>query len=168
MYGRYVDDTAKGMRAILPGWRWSQEQWKIMFIPALVEEDQTKPADQRTMKEVVKLGSSINKMIQPTGDCPSLHTTGIMPFLDTQVWVEEHKVQYQFYRKPVANPLTMLEMSAMPASMKRRVLTQEVVRICKNTRPGLQWEKTAEQLTDFSQRLRASGYKEDYRLQVIQ
>ena len=55
----------------------------------------------------------------------------------------------------------------MPANMKRTVLTQEVVRICRNTRPELPWEKTAEHLTDFSQRLRASGYDEDYRLQVI-
>ena len=36
------------------------------------------------------------------------------------------------YRKPMANPLTMLAMSAMPAKMKRTVLTQEVVRIRRN------------------------------------
>ena len=59
----------------------------------------------------------------------------MMSLLDTQVWVEDHKVQYQLYRKPVANPLTMLEMLAMPANMKRTVLTQEVVRICRNARP---------------------------------
>ena len=141
---------------------------KISFFPALVEEDQTKPADQRTMRKVVRLGSSINKMIQLTGDCPSLHGTGMMPLLDTQVWVQDQKVLYQFYRKPVANPLTMLEMSAMPAGMKRTALTQEVVRICRNTRQGLPWEKTAEKLSDFSQRLKASGYNEDYRLQVMQ
>ena len=56
----------------------------------------------------------------------------------------------------------------MPAGMKRTALTQEVVRICRNTRQGLPWEKTAEKLSDFSQRLRASGYNEDYRLQVMQ
>ena len=30
MYGRYAEDTAKGMGAIPPGWRWSQEQQKMM------------------------------------------------------------------------------------------------------------------------------------------
>ena len=41
-----------------------------------------------------------------------------------------------------------------------------MVRIFRNTRPGLGWEKTAKHLTDFSQRLRASSYNESYRLQV--
>ena len=49
MFGRYVDDTAKGMVAIPPGWRWSQEEQSMVYYPALVEEDQAKPADQRTM-----------------------------------------------------------------------------------------------------------------------
>ena len=55
----------------------------------------------------------------------------------------------------------------MPASMKRTALTQEVVRICRNIRPGLPWEVTVKHLNDFSSRLRASGYDEAYRLQII-
>ena len=47
-------------------------------------------------------------------------------------WVEDNKVLYKNYRKPVANELLMLEMSAMPAGMKRTVLTQEVIRIRRN------------------------------------
>ena len=74
---------------------------------------------------------------------------------------------YEHFRKPMANPLVMLELSAMPAEMKRTVLTQEVVRIRRNIHPGLPWEVTVKHLDDFSQRLRASGYGEDYRHQVI-
>jgi hypothetical protein len=135
--------------------------------PHLVEEDLALPADQRTVREVVKLASSINQMIQLTGECPSLHPSGKMPLLDTQVWVEDGVVQYEHYRKPVANHLLILEMSAMPAKMKRTVLTQEVVRIQRNIRPGLPWDCTVEHLNDFSQRMRASGYNEEYRFQVI-
>ena len=40
----------------------------------------------------------------------------------------------------MANPLLMLELSAMPASIKRTGLTQEVIRILRNTRPGLNQE----------------------------
>ena len=32
--------------------------------------------------EVVRLGSSINKMAQLTRDCPSQHSTGMMPLLE--------------------------------------------------------------------------------------
>ena len=99
--------------------------------------------------------------------CPSLHSSGRMPLLDTQVWVEGGRVLYEHYRKPVANPLLMLEISAMPAKMKRTALAQEVVRIRRNMHPGLPWESTVVHLDDFSQRMRASGYNEDYRLQVI-
>ena len=98
----------------------------------LVEEDEEVPADLRTMREMVKLGSSIDQMIQLTGDCPSKNENGKMPLLNTEVWVEDNKVQFEHYRKPSANPLLMLEMSAMPANVKRSVLTQEVVTIMKN------------------------------------
>ena len=74
---------------------------------------------------------------------------------------------YEHYRKPMANDLLMMEMSAMPAGMKRTVLTQEVVRIRKNIHPDLTWEITTKHLNNFSQRLRLSGYDEAYRYQVI-
>ena len=81
--------------------------------------------------------------------------------------MEEGVLLYENYRKPVANPLTMLEMSAMPGNMKRTVLTQEVVRIRRNMSKRLPWEATVEHLNDFSERLKLSGYDEDYRFQVI-
>ena len=77
-------------------------------------------------------------MIQLTGDCPSNNESGKMPLLNTEVWVGDNKVQYEHYRKPSSNPLLMLEMSAMPANVKRSVLTQEVVTTMKNISPALQ------------------------------
>jgi hypothetical protein len=83
------------------------------------------------------------------------------------VWVEDNKILYENYRKPMANDLLMLEMSAMPAGMKRTVLTQEVIRIRRNIHPGLPWETTVGHLNNFSKRLRLSGYNQDYRYQII-
>ena len=104
------------------------------------------------------MGNSLSGMIQLTGDCPSANENGKMPLLNTQVWVEENKLLHENYRKPMANPLTMLAMSAMPSKMKRTVLTQEVVRIRRNISLELPWETTVKHLNDFSQRMRASGY----------
>ena len=67
----------------------------------------------------------------------------------------------------MANPLLMLEMSAMPASMKRTALTQEVIRILRNTRPGLNQEVSTHHLDNFALRMKTSGYNANYRLQVI-
>ena len=67
----------------------------------------------------------------------------------------------------MANQLLMLEISAMPSGMKRTALTQEVVRIRRNIRPGLPEDVTIKHLNEFSERMRASGYDQTYRHQVI-
>ena len=139
----------------------------MVFLPHLEEEDKEVAADKRTMREVVRMGNSLSPMIQLTGDCPSANPNGKMPLLDTQVWVEGNKLMHESYRKPMANPLMMLAMSAMPAKMKRNVLTQEVVRLRRNISLDLPWETTVKHLNDFSARMRASGYGERYRLEVI-
>ena len=167
MYKRYVDDTANAMEAISPGTRWGEEEKRMVMLPHLVEEDKEVEPDLRTMREVVRMASSIHPMIQLTGDCPSKNNDGRMPLLNTKVWVEDGVLLYENYRKPVANPLMMLEMSAMPAKMKRTVLTQEVIRIRRNMSNRLPWEATVKHLNDFSERLRLSGYDENYRFQVI-
>ena len=167
MYKRYVDDTANAMAAISPGTRWGEEEKRMVMLPHLVEEDVEVEPDLRTMREMVRMASSINPMIQMTGDCPSKNNDRRMPLLNTKVWVEDGVLLYENYRKPMANPLMMLEMSAMPASMKRTVLTQEVIRIRRNISKKLPWETTVKHLNDFSERMKLSGYNEDYRYQVI-
>ena len=132
-----------------------------------MEEDLATSPDLRTMREVVRMGNTIDPMIQLTGDCPSCNDSGKMPVLDLQIWTQGDLVLYEHYRKPMANKLLMLEMSALPAAMKRTAMTQEVVRIMRNTRPGLPEEVAAVHLNDFSARMRASGYDQRYRFQVI-
>ena len=90
-----------------------------------MEEDKTTPEDMRTMRKVVKMSNSINTMIHLTGNCLLMHEEGKMPLLDPQVWVEGKTVQYEHFRKPMANPLMMLEILAMSENMKRTVLTQD-------------------------------------------
>ena len=132
-----------------------------------MEEDQNIPGDQRTVREFVKLGSSVNPDIQLTGDCPSNYTSGKMPALDTLLWVEGGRVLYEHYHKPMANPLVMMECSAMPIKVKRTTLTQEVVRIQRNTSTKLPTETLVKHLDEFSARMKASGYQERFRFEVI-
>ena len=167
MYKRYVDDSAEGMKALKPGLRWSEEEGRMLLHPHLIEEDLALDPDSRSMREVVKMGNSIFDMVQLTGDCPSLNQNGKMPLLNTEVWVEGNKVQYRDFRKPCSNPLVMLEMSAMPGSIKRTALTQAVIRIRRNTRPELPWSVTEQLLSKFSARMKMSGYDKNYRYQVI-
>ena len=55
----------------------------------------------------------------------------------------------------MANPLLMMEMSAMPAKVKRTTLVQEVVTIRRK------------HLDNFCKRMKASGYNQQYRYQVL-
>ena len=81
--------------------------------------------------------------------------------------VQSGKVMFQNYRKPMANHLMMMKNSAMPEKVKRTTLTQEGIRIMRNTSLELPWEVTADHLSDLSMRIKASGYDEKMRLEVI-
>ena len=141
---------------------------RLVVLEELVQEDLQTPADIRTMREFIKMGSTINPDIKLTGDCPSLNPiTKMMPALDVQIWVEDGKVRYQHFRKPMANSLVMMKCSAQPEKTKRTSLTQEGIRILKNTSLELPWEVAAEHLSNFSRRMKSSGYNEKFRLEVV-
>ena len=58
--------------------------------------------------------------------------------------------------------------SALSASVKRTALTQYGLRILRNTKLEVPWSEKAAMLSEFSERLRDSGYTERYRTQLIQ
>ena len=47
-------------------------------------------------------------------------------------------------------------------------MTQEAIRILRNTISDISWDRKAEMLTDFCLRMELSGYPEAYRLTIIQ
>ena len=119
----------------------------------LVEEDTCLPADKRSLEEILKMGNSINPMIQLTGDCPSNNQNNKMLVLDLQCWMgDDGTVWWEHYRKTMTNYLVMLECSAMPNQMKRTTLTQEGVKVLRNCRLDMSWEMKAVHLTDLSAR----------------
>ena len=91
-----------------------------------------------------------------------------MPLLDIQVKMDDNKVIYKFYSKPMSSKFTILANSAMPEKMKRNCLVQEGIRRLRNTSRSLGWELKAEILSEYSNKMRVSGYYAKYRLEVIQ
>ncbi len=89
--------------------------------------------------------------LQTTFDCPGLHEDGQMPLLDLTIWVDqvdkdsrrEWEVSWQFYRKPCAARTVMLARSAMADRTKRSTLTQEAIRILRNTSRSVPWSRRA-------------------------
>ena len=91
-----------------------------------------------------------------------------MPILDIQVKVENDKIIYKFYKKPMSSPLLMLEKSAMPRRIKRNTLAEEGLRRLRNTKRELAWELKADILSEFSFSMMLSGYNEKIRCEIIQ
>ena len=94
-------------------------------------------------------------MIKMVFDCPSMHEDGLMPILDLNVNISEQgDIHYQFYRKSMAQHLTLLERSAMSMRMKRQAMSQEVLRILRNTKRTVPWSQKAEMLSQFALRMK--------------
>ena len=68
----------------------------------------------------------------------------------------------------MASQFLIMKRSAMPLGIKRASLIQEGVRILRNTKRSTPWSTKAALLSDFSNRMRISGYHDTYRLHIIQ
>ena len=85
-----------------------------------------------------------------TADTPSDHKEKKLPVLDLQMWVEdrvgENGVTYQeivheYYEKDMVAPRVISKESALPDKMKLTTLTQEIIRIRKNTSETVREER---------------------------
>ena len=169
LYKRYVDDVNQAVGSLAPGTRWSEAEKKMIVVESEVANDEGVAADKRTLEQLIKMGNTVCQMIQLTGECPSNSESKKMPVLDLACWIgEDNRLWWQHYRKPVANFQVMLQSSAMPTKMKKTVLTQEVIRVLRNCRLELPWEEKAAFLSELCIRMKASGYGERFRLQIIE
>ena len=167
MYKRYVDDGNQCVVALPPGTRWCDTERRMIMKEECVSSDEEEQPDLRSMREIVKMGSSINPMIQLTGDCPTKNNQDMMPVLDLACWIEDGMIWWQHYHKPMTNFYLIMANSAMSWKVKRTALTQEVVRILRNCKIELPWEKKVVHLNELTARMKASGYSAEFRFQVI-
>ena len=168
MYKRYVDDQLGAYRELQPGVRWNQETNSLDIDENQVEPDKLLPGDQRTMAIVRQLANTINKRIVMVEDFPSKHQGGKMPVLDLQCWVEENGyLRWEHYSKPMSNPLLPLNISALPARMRRTTQIQEGMKIMRNWHQDLDWSIVAEHLSELMKRLQMSGYPPRYRESIL-
>ena len=174
--GIYVDDDFLIFEFLPPGARWCSETKKMEVRQELVEMDLEVREDTRTMRELSLMADSLCPVLKTTFDCPGLQESGQMPLLNLQVWVErvnkggggaEWEVMWEYYRKPCSTRTLMLARSAMSDRTKRSALTQEAIQILRNCSRSLPWTRRAAHLSDFSLRMKISGYSEKYRATVI-
>ena len=163
----YIDDGNHMGEALPPGAR-LDEDGKVRIFPDCVEPDRDIPEDERTAEVYGQIANSVSNFVKVTVDYPSKNDSQWMPLLDLQVQIQDNQIFYKFYKKPVSNPKLMLEKSAMPMKVKRSSLVQEGIRRLRNTKRELLWDVKSEILSEFSHKLKLSGYSAKFRQEVIQ
>ena len=158
LYKRYVDDINMGIK----------NQWKHLG-------DREK-CEMKAAEMVEAEGNSIHKSTEITVDAPYRHQDRKLPMLDIKAWTEERVnengttktiILHEFYAKEVSAKSITHARSAMPAAMKRTVLTQELLRVMLRCSPLLEWEVTVEHLNTMMKRIQYSGYGQAYRAQIL-
>ena len=85
----------------------------------------TMEGDKRKAELVKELANSICPYLQMEIIFLSNHLSGWMPILDLEVWMAaDLTVDWKWHRKPMASRYTILNHSALQASMNRITLVQ--------------------------------------------
>ena len=167
LYERYVDDSNQVGIAPPSGAKYDKATEKIVIDPELQDEEQ--PPDERLAKLLLDIANSVMKCIQMEADWPSKNPDKCMPILDMKVWTnKEGSIVYRHYEKPVSRKTVLHSKSAHPATCKRSVHTQEVLRRMLNCSKKVNWKKdTAPIVSEYMKRMCKAGYNENYRKAIL-
>ena len=80
---------------------------------------------------------------------------------------ENQRLDFEFYEKPTKHPNVILASSALGMNKKRTILTQECLRIIRNTKIELGENVRNKHLSKFMIKLKNSGYNEKFRKEVV-
>ena len=92
---------------------------------------------------------------------------GTLPTLDYQGWLEGDKLLYKFFMKPMAKKTVIMMSSALGENVKVAALSQEVVRLSKNTSELVDIETRSQMVDNFYERLQLSGYGHEQSVRII-
>ena len=158
VYGRYKDDVN-------------------CVLDVKGEEEETvigEDRDRRVMERVLVVADEIEECIKFEVDCGYNHqeNQGRLPILDVETWIGKGadgrvKILHSHYVKKVASKVVMLSRSAHGENTKRNVMVNEVGRILKNCSVYLPWEVIAAKVSEYVERMEASGYGERFRYDVV-
>ena len=109
-------------------------------------------------------------MLKFTIDIPSLHENGKLAVLDLNInlnKIEDNRIDYEYYEKPTKNCKVLLANSAINSQAKRTILTQECLRVIRNTKIELGENTRNKHLTNFMLKMKNSGYSKKYRIEIL-
>ena len=133
-------------------------------------EDESKSASKITFEILKEIAEEVDPMLKFTIDTPCDHKCNQIAVLDLAVNVnkeENQRIDYEFYEKPTKHKQVILSNSALSMDKKRTILTQECLRIIRNTKIELGVETRNKHLSNFMIKLKRSGYNQKFRIEVL-
>ena len=122
---RYVDDIRKLLRAIKLGWRWEKGVMEYKKAWEREEEQENLTPTQKTARELKRLYESVHKELKFEMETCEDFESMTLPTLDYQCWLEEGKLLYKFFTKPMAKKTVIMKSWALGENIKVAALTQE-------------------------------------------
>ena len=100
------------------------------------------------------------KMVE---DTPGKHPSGYLPILDTEMKVENGKIIFRHFKKPMASFEVVNARSAMSQSSQISILVQEASRVLRNCAPTLPWDQKLVFLNKLMISMKWAGHPESVR-----
>ena len=113
-----------------------------------------KEKEKEIMEKIKVIAHSIHESISVEVDYPSNHPNKRLPILDTEMWIEEidvngtpkHQILYSYYEKEMSSKYLIHKRSALSNQSKINILTNDLVRVMKNTSLQVKDEERREKL----------------------
>ena len=165
LYTRFKDDITIVHESL--------EKGSIICEGTLVVNDDQKEMDSNTslekvtMRVIQEVSNGILPMIQLTVETPCNFPNRKLPVLDVQVNINLEEHNFEFFQKPTKHPQVILADSALGFSKKRTILTQECLRILRNTKIELGDKIQKKHLDNFMLTLKNSGFNQKFRTEIL-
>ena len=169
----YVDDDWEVREETPVGAVFDSDTNTIKITEEQKKVDENKSADRRTFDLATKLANLVDPDIVMSAEVPSDRPSGKVPYLDTQLWVEEStehpegKLMFQFFEKAMNTDKVIRKGSAINNKTTITILTQEGIRHMRNCHPDIDKETRNNIMSNFMLKLRKSGYDEVERKRVL-
>ena len=156
---RYMDDVRVWLQAIRMGWR--LVGGVLTYRRAWMEEERKSGMSvlQKTTEILKDIMNSICNWLTLTMENEEMFG-GTLPTLDLQLWVrrEDNKVLLSYYEKPMIPNTVLHARSAIPESIRRSTLNQELIRRMVNTSELVKESMRLEIVDRYAQKLINSEY----------
>ena len=168
LYSRFKDDILIATQRLENGTR--IVEGKIIIDEVKKKKDEVKSGSNVTFEVLKDIAEEIDPMLKFTIDTPCNYKDGKLPVLDVKVNInvkENYRMDYEFYEKPTKHPKVILANSALSMAQKRTILTQECLRVMRNTKIELGEHVRNQHLSRFMIKLKNSGYSKKFRIEVL-